>query len=276
MRSASRRGPGWTRSGTSRGVCSFPPKTRGEAFPGPIATRAEAGTRSGGAWRRPRRRARTRVRASRARPRRPVLTSRDETGAGVAPAGGGGGGGGGRGPPPPRQRPHVLARARDAEAVAREWAEGEGHRRVDPVPLGEGQVGGHEAEGEQHLRHHPHEPALLGAGQEVRPSQHGPPLGPEVREKVLLEDLLARRVVVGARAAPGVVVRHEDDALGALAGYGEDVVEARRAQGPAGEALALDDDARPIALPRLLPAPLVLRAEGGGRRPPGHPPTPTP
>jgi len=72
--------------------------------------------------------------------------------------------------------------------------------------------------------------------------QCGPPRGAEVGDEILLQDLFAGRVVVGAGPAPRVVVGDEHDAVVALPRDGEEVVPARGAHGPRGQALSLDHD----------------------------------
>src|SRR5207247_372109 len=75
--------------------------------------------------------------------------------------------------------------------------------------------------------------------------QRGPPRGAQVGEQILLQDLFAGRIVVRARPAPGVVMGDEHDAVVALARDGEEVVPARGAHGPRGQALSLDHDLLP-------------------------------
>ena len=158
---------------------------------------------------------------------------------------------------------HVLARARDAEAVAGERCQRDREGAVQPVLLRERQIRGLQAEREQDLRREPDQPALLGAGHEVGVGQRGPAGGTQVGEEVLLEDLFAGRVVVRAGTAPGVVVRHQDDAVLARARHGEQVVPAGRTDRERGKALALDDDARGVvAAAGGLPAARVLGADG--------------
>src|SRR5207237_7279608 len=67
--------------------------------------------------------------------------------------------------------------------------------------------------------------------------------GAEVGDEILLQDLFAGRVVVGAGSAPGVVVGDEHDPVVALPRDGEGVVPAGGAHGPRGQALSLDHDA---------------------------------
>ena len=152
------------------------------------------------------------------------------------------------------ERPHVLARARHPEAVARQRAERQRHRQVEPAPLLPGLDGGDEARGQEQLREQAHQPALFRAGQEIGVRQPRALLGAQVGEQVLLEDLFAGRIVVGAGPAPGVVVGDEEKNFRALTRHGEDVVPARGAPGPGREPLPLDDHRGPRLLARLLPA----------------------
>ena len=145
------------------------------------------------------------------------------------------------------QLPHVLARAGHAEAEERQGNEKQRETADGVGAVRPGHVGECQAHAQRHLRREADQAALLRAGQEVRVRERRPPRSAQRRHQVLLDDLLAGGVVVGAGAAPRVVVRHQHQSLGTFAGHCERVVEAGGAPREGTEPLAPHHHDRVVA-----------------------------
>jgi hypothetical protein len=151
-----------------------------------------------------------------------------------------------------REAGHVLARARHPEAEAGQGSHGQPQGGDGIEAMGQGDVGQAQGHAEHDLRGEADEAALLGPGQDVDVGQRRTHRRAKVLDQVLLEDLLARGVVVRPGTAPRVVVRHQHQPLQRVAGHREDVVVPGGSPRERAQALALDQHHR-LAL-RMLAA----------------------